>query len=239
MSFTRVRLLLALAALIVPAWTARAAEFLPDPGFEDTRPLLPEDANSDPWRRTFFTLSPMSTDATVMPLSGVQHASLTKDHAIAGNDPVIDTTVFAGFGGALDITDFRGKELSVSVNYKVAENTVMDSSGTAPGTFIRMYLYFYGPNGGLGFGSFANADVFEAGTTDGYVTHSFTDIVPTFADPVTSISYNLAVLGQGGGSGKATVYFDDASLTAVPEPQTCFTLAGAAAICGLRSRRKR
>lgn len=237
MTCTRIQCLLMLALSLSPVAAVRAAELLPDAGFEDLRPLLPEDANSDPWRRTFFTVSPMSTDATIMPASGAQHASLTKDHSIPGNDPVIDTSVFAGFGGALDVTDFRGKTLNVSVKYKVAENTILDASGTTPGTFIRMYLYFYGPNGGLGFGSFDSADVFEAGTTDGYVTHSFLDVVPNFADPVTIVSYNLGVLGQGGGSGKATVYFDDASLSVVPEP-ACGLLFAVAAAFAAASRRR-
>lgn len=231
--------LLAIAiSMGLTATTSTAIELLADPGFEDTRPLLPEDPdNSDPWRRTFFTLSPMATDAMVMPNNGLEHASLTKDHGIAGVDPQIDTSAFAGFGGAANVTDFTGLDLEVSVQYKVVENTVLDSAGAEPGTFIRMFLSYFGDAGFLGFGSFANADVFEAGTNDDYLTHSFLDTVPDFGSPVTSVAYNLAVLGQFGGSGAATVFFDDASLSIIPEPASISMFALAlASLIALRRR---
>jgi hypothetical protein len=235
MSCTVWRIFTLLVAGLSLTASAHAAEMLPDPGFEDTRPLLPEDPTlSDPWRRTFFTVNPMSTDATVMPASGVQHASLTRDMANPGAEPVIDTTIFAGFGGAAGITDFRGKTLDFTVKYKVAENTVLDSTGEVPGSFLRTYLYYY--EAGT-FGTFT--DVWVGGTTDGYVTLSYNDVVPNAASPITTIGYNLAVLGQGGGTGRVTVYFDDASLIVVPEPVTLLMAAAFAPTALLRRRRGR
>jgi hypothetical protein len=204
--------------------SAQAIELLSDPGFENTSPM-----GTDPWRLVFFTPAPVSTNATDMPASGLEHASVTKNQALPNLDPQIASAVFAGFGPAATIADFRGKTLDLSVDYKVASNTVVGPApGGEPGTFVRMFLAYFGSSGFLGFGSFTSADVFEAGTTANYVTHSFSDTVPNFGSPVTSVDLNLAVLGQGGGTGIATVYFDNASLSIVPEPSSA-----ALAIVGL------
>lgn len=221
------------------ATPASAQELLTDPGFEDPRPLEPEDPNtSDPWRRTYFSLKPMVTNATVMPNSGLEHASITQDHSIAG-ETNIDTAVFAGFGAASSISDFAGKQLQLSVEYKVVENSIEGSDPNAPGTFVRMYLAYFGSSGFLGFGSFASADVFVTGTNADYVIHSFVDTVPVFSEAVTVIGYNLAVPGQFGGTGTATVYFDDASLMVVPEPATASLLGMGLSAILLRRRRRR
>ena len=210
---------IALCLFVVPAPAALFVELLADPGFEDPRPLQPEDPNtSDPWRKTFFTANPAITDDTTMPNNGLEHATLTKDHANPGADPQIDTAVFAGFGGAPPVLE--GSTLQVSVEYKVVANTVVGPDPNDGGTFVRMFLSYFGSSGFLGFGDFTNADVFEVSTNPDYVNHSFTEVVPVFGQPVTVIAYNLAVLGQFGGSGAATVYFDDASLMVIPEPAT-------------------
>lgn len=217
-----------------PALRVHAMELLADPGFEDPNPI-----GSDPWRLTFFTPATVITDAMTMPNNGLEHASLTKDHALPNADPQIDSTSFAGFGGAAKIDDFTGLELQLSVEYKVFENSIADPAGT-PGTFVRMFLAYFDSDGFLGFGSFANADVFEAGTNTDYVNHSFTDTVPDFGTPVTAVGYNLAVLGQFEGSGIATVFFDDASLTVVPEPTSAgLAVVALASLAILRRKRLR
>ncbi len=209
----------ALGLLVTPAAAVPFVELLADPGFEDTRPLEPEDPNtSDPWRKTFFTANPAITNDLTMPNNGLEHATLTKDHANPGADPQIDTAAFAGFGGAPSA--FEGKTIQLSVDYKVTANTVLGNPGdpNTAGTFVRMFVSYFGAGGFLGFGDFTNADVFETGTNPDYVNHSFTEVVPTFGQPVTVIAYNLGVLGQFGGTGAATVSFDDASLMVIPEP---------------------
>jgi len=218
----------ALAALIgvtcSSGATARAQELLADPGFEDPGPLA---FNTVPWRLTFFypaTTPPQSVNATIMPASGVEHAEITHDQAFVNFGPQIDTTVFAGFGGASSISDFRGLKLISSVSYKVPANNVVVGNDT--GTTIRMNLAFFGSSGFLGFGDFTNSNVFESGTTADYKLHSFMETVPNFSEPVTVVGFNLSVLGlDGTGAGKATVYFDNASLTVVPEPATAGLLA--------------
>jgi hypothetical protein len=201
-----------MACAVICAPQLSAMELLSDPGFEDPNPI-----GSDPWRLVFFTPAPVVTDAMLMPNNGLEHASVQKDQSLPNADPQIASAVFAGFGPAAGIDDFRGLELDLSVEYKVVENTIVDSNGI-PGTFVRMFLAFFGDSGFLGFGSFADADVFESGINADYVHHSFQDIVPSFNEPVRSVDFNLAVLGQVGATGTATVFFDDASLTIVPEP---------------------
>jgi hypothetical protein len=207
--------------LLSPRGDLRAApvQLLADPGFENPSPL-----GTDPWRVVYFTTAPAATNATTMPASGVEHASVTKDHALPFVETQIASAVFAGFGPAATITDFRGKSLDLSVDYKVNANTI--ASGGTPGTYIRMFVTFFGTSGFLGFGSFTSSDVFEAGANASYQTLAFSDVVPAFASPVTSVDLNIAVLGQGGGTGSATVFFDNASLITdiVPEP-TSATLA--------------
>jgi hypothetical protein len=214
---------------------AAADQLLADPGFEDPRPLLPEDSLlSDPWRQTFFTLAPTATNAIVMPKSGLQHALLTADASIAGITQ-IDTSAFAGFGPAAGIADFRGRELGVAVDYKFAENTIMGAAGD-PGTWVRILLAYFGSSNFLGFGT--TTDIFHSDTQSDYLHHSYVDTVPNFGMPVTSISFNLSVLGRGQGStGRATVYFDDASLIVVPEPTTLALLG--LAVCPLVFTRRR
>jgi hypothetical protein len=186
----------------------------------------------------FFTTAPVSTNATVMPASGLEHASVTKNHALPNADPQIGSSAFAGFGAAASISDFRGMPLDLSVNYKVNENTI--TSGGTPGTFVRMFMAFYGTGGFLGFGSFANADVFVESTNDSYQTLAFSDVVPSFGSPVTSMELNLSVLGQAGGTGSATVFFDNASLSIVPEPASAaLASVGLAWLVNLKRRARR
>jgi hypothetical protein len=209
-------------------------ELLADPGFEDPRPL-----GTDPWRRVFFTLSPMATDARVMPRTGLEHALITKSTAIPGADPQIASSAFAGFGAASGISDFRGAELDVVSYHKVVENTLLDANNE-PGVFVRTFLAYFGPSGFLGFGSFAQADVFEGGTNADYVRHAFRDTVPNFSQPVTSIDYNLSVLAPFGSTGSATVFFDDASLNFIPEPCALALLSmGVGFVAACRFRRSK
>jgi hypothetical protein len=234
---TAPRRLAALSAALLAALLsgrAAAAELLADPGFENTSPM-----GTDPWRLVFFTPAPVSTNATVSPAAGLEHASVTKDHSLPNLDPQIASAVFAGFGGAASISDFRGLSLDLSVQYKVNENTVV--SGGTPGTFVRMFLSYFGSSGFLGFGSFASSDVFVESTNATYETLAFSDVVPNFGAPVTSVDLNLAVLGQGGGTGAATVFFDNASMQLVPEPSTSALAALVAAVAGAcrRSRQRR
>lgn len=227
----------ALAACLV-ATPASAMELLPDPGFEDTRPLLPEGPDSDPWRLTFFTPAPVSTSETTMPADGLEHASVTKNQALPNADPQLDTAVFAGFGPAESITDFTGEKLRLGIDYKFIENNITSTEGD-PGSFLRMFVSYFGASGFLGFGSFDNADVFVAGVNDDYLRHSFIDTVPDFGTPVTIVSFNVANLGQSGGTGTSTVFLDNASLTVVPEPTTTLLLGSLLGLTVMGGRRTR
>jgi len=203
---------IAFCLFVAPASAALpTGELLADPGFEDPLPL-----GTDPWRKVFFTLNPAATDATVMPNNGVEHAELTRDQTAnpGAVEPIIESFIFPGVSGAPSALE--GLRLNASVDYKVAANTAFDSGGTIPGTFVRMYTTYYGASGFLGFGTFT--DIFEAGTNASYLNMASTEVVPTLSEAITSASISLSILGQFGGIGSSTVYFDDASMKLVPEP---------------------
>ena len=80
-----------------------------------------------------------------------------------------------------------------------------------------MYLAYYNGSSFLGFENPPAAYPLYSSPTADYVHHFYRATVPNFSSPVDGIVFTLSAVDY---SGSATVYFDDASLNLVPEPNS-------------------